>query len=80
MSNTSKTNVTVNPTEEDGRKEIVAYILGYTCSDVVDGVREYTDVQKKVIRDRKEVEIDDSGDTYILPIFEDGTIGKREYL
>lgn len=76
MSNTTKTQVTVNPAEE----EVLGYILGCVYSDVVDGVREYTDVQKKFIRDRKEAEMDSSGDTYILPIYEDGTIGTREYL
>lgn len=77
MSNTTKTNVTVNPATE---KEVLGYILGYTYSDVVDGVRTYGDVQKKFIRDRKEAEIDNSGDTFIVPIFEDGTIGTKEYL
>ena len=79
MSKEIKSNVTVNPAKEDG-KEVLGYILGCVYSDVVDGVREYTDVQKKFIRDRKEVEIDGSGDTYILPIFEDGTIGEKIYL
>ena len=77
MSKELKANVTTNLAEE---KEVLGYILGCVYSDVVDGVREYTDVQKKFIRDRKEVEIDGSGDTYILPIFEDGTIGEKIYL
>ena len=74
MSKELKANVTTNPAEE---KEVLGYILGCVYSDVVDGVREYTDVQKKFIRDKKEVEMDSSGDNYVLPIFEDGTIGNR---